>query len=293
MKINHHTYSKQTALGLLAFILAGIIIYLLWGDAQVPTAPPLTPALLFWLLISGLIAGVFGSLIGVGGGVILLPILHFSLGYPSPIAVGTSLLIVAFASASGGYGHFIRNNVNMEAFKRTAPAAIIGVLIGSGLFILLANNTALLSLLLGIAFIIPAFLMIWESLSPLRFQSRLDKLKINQPYMAVLGLITGTLTGLLGLGGGYLMVPCFIYLFHLPVVITMGTSLAVIFPVSIIGSIFKLSGGYVDIIPALIASAGTVVGSTIGASTIKYFKPQILKLVFSLYFLYVSIRFIL
>jgi uncharacterized membrane protein YfcA len=82
-------------------------------------------------------------------------------------------------------------------------------------------------------------------------------------------------------------------LFHLPVVISMGTSLAVIFPVSIIGSIFKLGGGYVDIMGALIASAGTVVGSTIGASIIKYFKPQFLKLIFSLYFLYVSIRFIL
>ncbi len=293
MKIIDHTYSKHTALGIGSFIIAGILIYLLWGDTQVPTAPSLTPALLFWLLISGLIAGIFGSLIGVGGGVILLPILHFSLGYPSPIAVGTSLLIVAFASASGGYGHFIRHNVSMKAFKWTAPAAVIGVFIGSGLFIFLANNTSLLALLLGIAFIIPALLMVWESLSPLRFQSWLNKLKINQPYMALLGLITGTLTGLLGLGGGYLLVPGFIYLFQLPVVISMGTSLAVIFPVSIIGSIFKLSAGYVDIIAALIASAGTVVGSTIGTSTIKYIKPQILKLVFSLYFIYVSIRFIL
>jgi uncharacterized membrane protein YfcA len=293
MKSIDHTRSKQTALGIGSFIIAAILIYLLWGDARGLTAPPLTPILIFWLLVSGLIAGVFGSLIGVGGGVILLPILHFSLGYPSPLAVGTSLLIVAFASASGGYGHFIRNNVHMEAFKWTAPAAIIGIFIGSGLFILLADNTPLLTLLLGIAFIIPALLMIWESLSPLRFQAGLDKLKIKQPYMALLGIITGTLTGLLGLGGGYLLVPGFIYLFHLPVVISMGTSLAVIFPVSIIGSIFKLGGGYVDIMGALIASAGTVVGSTIGASIIKYFKPQFLKLIFSLYFLYVSIRFII
>ncbi|NLO22542.1 MAG: sulfite exporter TauE/SafE family protein [Syntrophomonadaceae bacterium] len=293
MKTTDHTYSKQTTLGLGVFIVAAIIIYLLWGDTRGLGAPPLTPVLLFWLLISGLIAGLFGSLIGVGGGVILLPILHFSLGYPSPIAVGTSLLIVAFASASGGYGHLIRNNVSIEAFKWTTPAAILGVIIGSVLFILLAHDTPLLGLLLGIAFIIPALLMIWESLSPIRFQSRLDKLNINQPYMAGLGLITGTLTGLLGLGGGYLLVPGFIYFFHLPVVLTMGTSLAVIFPVSMIGSIIKLSGGYVDIIAALIGSAATVVGSTIGASTIKYFKPQILKLVFSLYFLYVSIRFLL
>ena len=84
MKSIDHTRSKQTALGIGSFIIAAILIYLLWGDARGLTAPPLTPILIFWLLVSGLIAGVFGSLIGVGGGVILLPILHFSLGYPSP-----------------------------------------------------------------------------------------------------------------------------------------------------------------------------------------------------------------
>ena len=171
------------------------------------------------------------------------------------------------------------------------PAAIIGILsvpacLFSWLIIPLANSPP------GNSFYYSRFTHDLGGSVPLRFQAGLDKLKIKQPYMALLGIITGTLTGLLGLrrlpaGTG------FIYLFHLPVVISMGTSLAVIFPVSIIGSIFKLGGGYVDIMGALIASAGTVVGSTIGASIIKYFKPQFLKLIFSLYFLYVSIRFIL
>ncbi|KUG03715.1 putative membrane protein [hydrocarbon metagenome] len=284
--------NKQSAGGLLIIISAGFLLYLLCGDQVPANSPPLTLTLGIVLLIGGLIAGLFGSLIGVGGGVILLPILHFWLGYPSPIAVGTSLLIVTFSSASGGYGHLIRKNVNIEAVKWTAPSAIGGVVLGSLLFTLLADDTPVLGLLLGIAFLIPAVLMICESIYPVRFKSSLDKLKINKRYMAAMGLIVGTLAGLLGLGGGYLLVPGLMYLFHLPVILTMGTSLSVVFPVSLIGSIFKLSGGYVDILAALIASAGTVVGAQIGAGSIKHFKPQTLKLAFSIYFFYISIKFI-
>ncbi len=292
MKDRKNNYSKQGTFGLVILMITGFLIYMLWGDQTAVNSPSLSLILIVSLLASGLIAGLFGSLIGVGGGVILLPILHFGLGYPAPIAVGTSLLIVMFSSASGSYGHLIRKNVSIDALKWSAPSAIGGVILGSWLFTLLAHNASLLGLLLGIAFIIPAVLMVWESLYPDRFASRLDKIVISKKYMPVLGLITGTLTALLGLGGGYLLVPGLIYLFHLPVILTMGTSLAIIFPVSIIGSIFKLSGGYVDVLAALIASAGTVVGAQIGAGTIKYFKPQTLKLIFSIYFLYVSIRFI-
>ncbi len=286
-------HNKQGAAGLLFLLLTGILIYLLLGSQTALTAPALTLTLGTFLLISGLVAGLFGSLTGVGGGVILLPILHFWLGYPSPIAVGTSLLIVMFSAASGGYGHLIRKNINIEAYKRIVPGAIGGVILGSYLFTRLAQDFSTLSLLLGIAFIIPAVLMLWESLYPARFKSQLDKLVISPKYMVWLGLVSGTLTGLLGLGGGYLLVPGLLYFFHIPVFLTVGTSLAVIFPVSVIGSIIKLSGGYVAIPAALIASAGTVVGAQLGAGTIKYFKPQTIKLIFSIYFFYVSIKFII
>lgn len=292
MKSTHPLPGRQSVPGVLIFITAGILLYLLGGEQSPVNAPPLTPALTAALLISGLIAGLFGSLIGVGGGVILLPILHFSLGYPSPIAAGTSLLIVAFSSASGAYGHLIRNNVDRQAFLRTAPAAMAGVILGSFLFTRLADETSLLSLILGITFILPALFMIWEGFSPVRFKSRLERVTINPRHMAELGLVTGILTGLLGLGGGYLLVPGLMYFFHLSVVSTMGSSLAIIFPVSIIGSFIKLGGGYVDISAALIASAATVIGSQIGAAVIKLIQPKTLKLVFSLYFLYVSLRFI-
>lgn len=100
------------------------------------------------------------------------------------------------------------------------------------------------------------------------------------------------LTGLVGLGGGYALVPGLIYLFGAPVYITMGTSLAVMVPMAVVGGSIRLAQGFVFLGAALILAAGTIVGAQIGAATIKKFKPNTLKLIFGLYFLYVAIKFI-
>jgi len=72
----------------------------------------------------------------------------------------------------------------------------------------------------------------------------------------------------------------------------MGTSLATMIPLALVGGLLKLAGGYVDLGAGLLLAAGTVIGAQIGASVIKRFKPSTLKLIFGLYFLYVSIKFI-
>jgi hypothetical protein len=110
--------------------------------------------------------------------------------------------------------------------------------------------------------------------------------------MTVFGAVIGLLTGIVGLGGGYALVPGLIYLFGAPVYITMGTSLATMIPLAIVGGGIKLAQGYVALGAGLVLAAGTVVGAQIGAAVIKKFKPKTLKLIFGLYFLYVSIKFI-
>lgn len=97
---------------------------------------------------------------------------------------------------------------------------------------------------------------------------------------------------MVGLGGGYTLVPRLIYLFGAPVYLTMGTSLAVMIPLAVVGGGVKLVQGFVALRSGLILAAGTVVGAQIGATVIKRFKPTTLKLVFGLYFLYVSLKFI-
>lgn len=110
--------------------------------------------------------------------------------------------------------------------------------------------------------------------------------------LSIFGAIVGTLTGLVGLGGGYALVPGFIFLFGAPVYITMGISLAVMVPMAVVGGSIKLAQGFVYLGAALLLASGTIVGAQVGAATIKKIKPHILKLIFGVYFLYVALKFI-
>lgn len=110
--------------------------------------------------------------------------------------------------------------------------------------------------------------------------------------MGVFGFAVGIATGVAGLGGGYALVPGLIYLFSASVYITMGTSLATMIPLAVVGGGIKLAQGFVDLSKGLLLAAGTIIGAQVGAAIIKRIKPATLKLIFGLYFLYVAAKFI-
>jgi uncharacterized membrane protein YfcA len=244
------------------------------------------------LVIVGLAAGLVGGIIGTGGCSVMLPILHLWLGFPAPIAVGTTLFAVIFTAVSGGYGHLIRKNVDGKAMLLLGGFGLIGVIFGSWLFIQLSTQASLLGLILGLAFLWPAIRMMWESLAAKKETGRGNTISGSNPVMGIFGFIVGIFTGLVGLGGGYALVPGLIYLFNAPVYITMGTSLATMIPLTIVGGSIKLLEGFVFLNAGLILAAGVTVGAQLGAAVIKRFKPTTLKLIFGLYFLYVSMKFI-
>ncbi len=246
------------------------------------------------LLIVGFSAGLLGGIIGTGGCAIMLPILHFWMGYSAPNAISTTLLAATFGSASGGYGHLIRRNLDKETVLWVGGFGVIGVLFGSWLFLILAKHVSLLGFILGVIFLWPAVRMVWEGLLPGKKTQR-EEVTIRRPKwgLSFFGFIIGILVGLVGLGGGYALVPGLIYLFNVPVYLTMGTSLGSIMPPAAIGSIIKLVQGFVSLGAGLILAFGTIAGAQVGAAIIKRFKPSTLKFIFGLYFLYVSLKFIL
>jgi uncharacterized membrane protein YfcA len=245
------------------------------------------------LVAIGFLAGVLGGLIGTGGCSVMLPAIHFWMGYPAPVAIGTTLFAVIFTAVSGGYGHLIRRNLDVKATLWLGISGIMGVILGSWLFTLLTAHVALLGLLLGIVFLWPAVRMVWESVTA-RKAPREEKSVIQGSGLAfaVFGAVIGVLTGVVGLGGGYALVPGLIYMFHAPVYVTMGTSLATMIPLAVAGGGIKLMQGFVDLGSGLLLAGGTVVGAQIGAAVIKKFRPTTLKLMFGVYFFYVSIKFI-
>jgi uncharacterized membrane protein YfcA len=276
---------------LIIVLLAGWVIAS--GIGAVQGISPMTVLKGTVLLVVGFLAGLLGGLIGTGGCSVMLPIIHFWMGYPAQIAVGTTLFAVIFTAISGGYGHLVRGNLDKRAFLWLGGAGILGVLLGSWLFTLLSAHSALLGLILGLIFLWPAIRMVYEGvIQQSKPKSEGTAITGSGWGMGVFGFIVGIATGLAGVGGGYALVPGLIYLFGAPVYITMGTSLATMIPLAVVGGGIKLAQGFVDLATGLLLAAGTIVGAQVGAAIIKRIKPATLKLIFGLYFLYVAVKFI-
>ncbi len=278
-------------------LLAILIVLTAWSFATGIAGrggPPVDGGRGLALVVIGLAAGFLGGIIGTGGCSVMLPAIHFWMGYSTPVAVGTTLFAVIFTAISGGYGHLVRRNLDVSATLWLGGAGIVGVLIGSWLFTLLSRQIALLGLILGLAFLWPAVRMIWEGLRKGTHPGAEGNcIPRHTGGWVAFGFLIGIFTGIVGLGGGYALVPGLIYLFGAPVYVTMGTSLATMIPLAVVGGGIKLIQGYVAIGAGLLLAAGTVVGAQIGAAVIKKFKPATLKLIFGVYFLYVAVKFVL
>ncbi|MEM2961505.1 MAG: sulfite exporter TauE/SafE family protein [Candidatus Bathyarchaeia archaeon] len=222
----------------------------------------------------------------------MLPILHFWMGYPAPLSIGTTLFAVIFTTISGAYGHLIRKNLDKNAAMWVGGLGTSGVILGSWLFTILVKHVSLLNLILGLAFIWPSLRMIEGSGIAKSKAGQLDEKTIpgSRLGMGAFGFVIGILTGIAGLGGGYALVPGLIYLFNAPVYVTMGTSLASMIPLAVVGGVIKVAQGYVALGAGLLLGAGTVTGAQVGAAVIKRFKPNVLKLIFGLYFFYVALQ---
>jgi hypothetical protein len=244
-------------------------------------------------LITGLLAGVIGGLLGTGGCALMMPVIRFGFHFEPAIAVGTTLTAVVFTAASGAYQHLKMRNVDRQTALLTGYSGILGVTIGSIIFGYIKNYGNVIDLIIGIAFIIVSIRMLWEGL----FAKKQGTLGIEIPGQplskTILGSVIGVLTGIIGLGGGYALVPSYIYFFRAPVKLAIGTSMAAFVWMALVGAIFKLYQGVVDIPVAVTLGIGALIGAIYGAKLVAKFKPNVLKTLFGILFLYVSLKYIL
>ena len=203
----------------LLVIVSGLAAWALATDAQAgERLPQVGLSQGVALVCIGLAAGLLGGLIGTGGCSVMLPSIHFWMGYSAPIAVGTTLFAVIFTALSGGYAHLVRRNLDKRATLWLGGFGIVGVIIGSWLFTRLSSETALLGLILGLAFLWPAVRMIWEGvgLPGGKVVKEGSTMTPHTKGWAVFGTGIGVLTGVVGLGGGYALVPGLIYRHQVP-----------------------------------------------------------------------------
>ncbi|HEY0628333.1 MAG TPA: sulfite exporter TauE/SafE family protein [Sphingomicrobium sp.] len=286
-------------------------------DIYLPIAEQSVNALLI-VALGGLV-GLLSGLFGVGGGFLTTPLLIFY-GIPPTVAVASATTQITGASVSGVHAHMRRGGVDLKMGGVMIVGGAIGSLVGAGLFRVL-QNSGQIDLVIGFLYVILlgsiGVLMLKDALAalgwielgereerprhnrwiaslPLRWRFYASGLYLSPIAPLVLGFVAGIMTVLLGIGGGFILVPAMIYLLGMAARVVVGTSLVMILAVSAVTTmIHAMTTQAVDIVLAGLLLVGGVIGAQYGAMMTTRLKPDLLRLVLAIIILLVALRMLL
>lgn len=205
-------------------------------------------------LVIGVVAGFLSGLFGVGGGVLIVPALVLAAGYQQRLAHGTSLAAVLPIATSGLIGFAVQDSVDWAVAPLLVVGAVVGAMLGTRLLHVLPVRV--LAGAFAVLLLLTAGQMLLSTPEGLGRGGLTTALALE---LVALGLATGTLAGLLGVGGGVVMVPGMVLLFGLPAAVAKGTSLAVIIPTALTATARNVRTGNADLpAAAAIGLAGVV-----------------------------------
>ena len=274
---------------------------------------------IFLILGMGGAVGFLSGLFGVGGGFFMTPLLIF-IGVPPPVAVGTEANQIVASSVSGVLAHWRRANVDFKM----GFVLLLGGFVGSSLGVILfkyLQNLGQLDLVIKLSYVIflgiIGFLMLWESSRtiirsrsaaarrgklhqhnwfhglPFKMRFRKSKLYISAILPFLIGATVGVLSAIMGVGGGFIMVPAMIYLLGMPTSLAIGTSLfQIIFVTANVTFLQALTVQTVDILLAVLLLTGAVIGAQFGSKYSVRMKGEQLRALLALLVLGVCVKMI-
>lgn len=224
-----------------------------------------------WLFVAGLGIGAVGTMIGAGGGWMVVPLLLLGLGFPPQEAVATSLSVVFLNALSGSIAYMVQGRVLYRMGLAFAAATIPGALAGAWLVQFLGSRwfTILFSLLLLLvaAFLHQGHRLLRREAGEEEFD-RAELESFRSPWMR-LGIVisfgVGVLSSLFGIGGGIIHVPFLIVMLGLPVHAATATSHFVLAITSLVGSLVFLAHGQIRLTVAASMGLGVLIGAQGGA----------------------------
>ncbi|MCU6455193.1 sulfite exporter TauE/SafE family protein [Sphingomonas sp. A2-49] len=288
-------------------------------DVYLPIANLSVNALVIVLLGGGV--GLLSGMFGVGGGFLTTPLLIIY-GIPPTVAAASSASQVTGASVSGVVAHFARNGVDTKMGGVLVAGGILGSFAGAWIFRLL-QASGQIDTVIGIVYVVMlgsiGTLMARESIGaigvargrraprprkrrhhplvaalPLRTRFYASGLYISPLAPLLLGFGTGILTILLGIGGGFILVPAMIYLLGMATSVVVGTSLfQTLFVTAIATMVHATTTKAVDIVLAGLLLVGSVIGAQLGARFATKVKPEYLRLALAVMVLLVGLRILL
>ena len=284
-------------------------------DIYLPIAGQSVNAL--FIVVLGFLVGLLSGMFGVGGGFLTTPLLIFY-GIPPTVAVASATTQITGASVSGAMVHMRRGGVDLKMAGVMIAGGLFGSFIGAAVFRLL-QSSGQIDVVIGFMYVlilgwIGAIMVVdslkslgyikpevaagprprhnrWVASLPYRWRFHASGLYISPVAPFVLGLLAGTLTVFLGIGGGFILVPAMIYLLGMPARVVIGTSLVMILAVSgATTMVHAITTRAVDIVLAGLLLIGGVVGAQYGALLTLRIKPDFLRLALAIIILLVALR---
>ncbi len=266
------------------------------------------------LMVSG-VAGFLSAIFGIGGGFLTTPFLIF-MGIPPAVSVGTQCPQLLASSFAGVLGHLQKGNVDVKIGLVMMVGGLLGTVLGTLLFKILEQTGQIdfaISFLYIVLLAITGCLMLSESVmtmlfkkkgisaefneqKPSAFIARLpykmrfarSKLYISALVPAGIGFIGGLMTSILGLGGGFILVPAMIYILGMPSLLVTGTSLfQIIFTTAFSTVLHAVANHTVDIMLGVILIAGSVLGAQVGIVFSRFIKGVTARVLLALIMLMV------
>ncbi len=260
-----------------------------------------------YLLISlGVGIGFISGIFGIGGGFISSPLLIL-VGIPPSVAVGTTTVQVFASTSTGVIGHYQKKNIDYQMGVTMVFGGLFGTLSGV-LFLNNLKNIGLIDNYLNSIYIIllsgTSLFILYETAKinffyknkkiklhqhswlhglPFKFKYRKSKLYISVLAPLLIGFLIGMLTGLTGIGGGFILIPCMIYLLGMKTISVIGTSLFNITLVSFVSLFLQIYiNQNIDFVLALILIISSSIGAAIASRFIDRFNQENLKVLFGI-----------
>jgi uncharacterized membrane protein YfcA len=280
---------------------------------------PIAGMSVHWLLLLGLggAIGFLSGLLGVGGGFLLTPLLIFC-GIPSPVAVATTASHITASSMSGAFAHWRKRAVDLKMAAVMTAGGLTGTGFGVWLFGIL-RRSGQMDVVVSASYVIIlgaiGTLMLRESLGtlyaargataspskrvehvwihgwPLKARFPASRLYISVIPPVAIGFLVGALSAILGIGGGFMVVPAMIYLLRMPTNVVIGTSLLQIIVVTSATTILQsLNNHAVDAMLAVFLIAGGVIGAQFGVRMSARLRGEQLRLLLALVVIAVAVR---
>lgn len=233
----------------------------------------------------GLLAGLLSGLFGVGGGTVIVPLLVLILGFDQRLAAGTSLAAIVPTATVGVISYAVHGSVAWIPALILALGAVVGAQIGTWLLPRMSLTVLRWAFVAFLGVVIVSLFLVIPSRD-----AELPLTVLTVTGLVVLGVITGVLAGLLGVGGGIIVVPALMILFGTSDLVAKGTSLLMMIPTAVSGTVGNIRRRNVDLVAAALVGGAACTTTALGAWIATLVNPLTGNILFAAFLAVIAVQ---